>query len=203
MTKVEGKIAKFLENEETKDIVHFLLEMSPQDLKFWGGLLKKAYEAKLQEKSDVFEALKKEEVKDMTAKLTSENRKLVTENEELTNQLNIERKRKAETEVGEKSVHENLTLGKNIQNPTFTDMEGIKFVEECLKASFKENVKIYKTSDSGNGDIVFKLENNEAIMFEVKDHRKESVKSIPNQIPNFFRHSRSSKNDVKYVGKNQ
>ena len=117
----EQKIREFINNEDTKEIVNFLFDLPIADFKFWGGLIKEAYEAKLQEGSGVLEALKKKEIQKVTVKLTSENEKLQMNNNELTNQLSQEKRehneklKTLEKEKDEKLKREteNLTQEKN------------------------------------------------------------------------------------------
>ena len=110
-----------LNNEETSEIANFLLQLPLADFRFWGGLIKEAYQAKLQEGSGVLEALKKKEVRKETANLTTEVEKLTKKNNELTIQLDqrerdyAERIKILEKEKDEKLKREteNLTHEKN------------------------------------------------------------------------------------------
>ena len=92
MGHLKQKICKLLNNEETREIAKFLFQLPLADFKFWGGLIREAYEAKLQEGSGVLEALKKKEIRKETAKLTTENEKLKRNNNELLNQLSQEKR---------------------------------------------------------------------------------------------------------------
>ena len=121
MGNLKQKICKLLNNEETREIAKFLFQLPLADFKFWGGLIKEAYEAKLQEGSGVLEALKKKEIRKETAKLTTENEKLKRNNNELLNQLSqekrdhVERIKTLEKEKDEKLKREtdNLVQEKN------------------------------------------------------------------------------------------
>ena len=57
----EQKIREFVNNEDTKEIVNFLLDLPTPAFKFWGGLIKQSYKSKILEGSGVIEALKVEE----------------------------------------------------------------------------------------------------------------------------------------------
>ena len=57
----EQKIREFVNNEDTKEIVNFLFDLPTPAFKFWGGLIKQSYKAKILEGSGVIEALKIEE----------------------------------------------------------------------------------------------------------------------------------------------
>ena len=117
----EQKIREFINNEDTKEIVNFLFDLPIADFKFWGGLIKEAYEAKLQEGSGALEALKKKEIEKVTIKLTSENANLRINNNKLTSQLSQEQEehnvklKTLEKEKDEKLKREteNLTQEKN------------------------------------------------------------------------------------------
>ena len=94
----EQKIREFVNNEDTKEIVNFLFDLPTPAFKFWGGLIKQSYKAKILEGSGVIEALKiEEEQKELRkeaailALLLKDNEKLTKSNEELTSQLSKER----------------------------------------------------------------------------------------------------------------
>ena len=93
------KIGKLLNNDDTKEIVNFLVDLPIADFKFWGGLIKEAYEAKLQEGSGALEALKRKEIQKETEKLKRETENLTHEKNEARNELKKVRKEKDDIQV--------------------------------------------------------------------------------------------------------
>ena len=84
--------------------------------------------------------------------------------------------------------------------------QGEDFILECLKESFPSDLgyQIYRTKQTGCGDIVFHFQNNQAIMIEVKDYSNASnVKSVNkgNEIKKFYTDSISTKLGFKFSGK--
>ena len=84
--------------------------------------------------------------------------------------------------------------------------QGEDFVLECLKESFPSYLgyRIYRQKQTGCGDIVLYLPNNQAIMIEVKDYvNVSSVKSHKggNEIKKFYSDSISTKLGFKFSGK--
>ena len=82
--------------------------------------------------------------------------------------------------------------------------QGEDFVVECLKISFPSDLgyQIYRTHQTGCGDIVLQLENKQKIMIEVKDISKGNVKSANkgNDINKFYKDSISTKLGYKFSG---
>jgi hypothetical protein len=174
----EQKIREFINNEDTKEIVNFLFDLPIADFKFWGGLIKEAYEAKLQEGSGALEALKKKEIEKVTVKLKSENEILRINNNKLTNQLSQEKEEHNEKlKTLEKEKDEKLK--RETENLTQEKNEAWNEFKKVRKEKDVTQVKLVSIELNPIWVIAF-------LFPKIRVHSKQSCDRCPCSISNFL-----------------